>query len=114
MNIDFAPSPLASSPDKDGICFVLESFPHNTNNLLAIATTARTNGQVDDMQTDLSTRTTMLDVLDENGASAPHRAARINDAQAIDFMLRAGARVDVYSRDGLSPLHVAARYKYRL
>ena len=107
MNIDFAPSPLATSPDEDGICFVLESFPHRTNNLLV--TTARTNGQVDDMQTDLSTRTTMLGVLDGNGASAPHHAARINDAQAIDFMLRAGARVDVYSNDGLTPLHVAAR-----
>lgn len=97
MNIDFAPSPLATSPDKDGIHFVLESFPHRTDNLLA--TTAAANGHFDDIQTDLSTRSAM----------APHHAARMNDAQAIDFMLRAGACVNVYSKDGLTPLHVATR-----
>ena len=110
MNIDFAPSPLATSPDKDGIHFVLESFPHRTNNLLATSTAAA-NGHFDDIQTDLSTRSAMADVLDDNHdeASAPHHAARMNDAQAIDFMLRAGACVDVYSKGGLTPLHVASR-----
>ena len=106
MNIDFAPSPLATSPDEDGIRFEFELLPHRANNHL-LAATAMANGQVTDMPTDLSKA--MVDILDENGASALHYTARMNDAQAIDFMVKAGARVDVYSKDGLTPLHVAAR-----
>ena len=105
MNIDFAPSPLATSANEEGLCFEFESFPHRATNLPVDTTAA--NGQADDMQTNLST--SMVEVLDENGASALHHAARMNDAQAIDSMLKAGARVDVYSKDGLTPLHVAAR-----
>ena len=104
MNIHFAPSPLATSPDEDGIRFEFELLPHRANNHLLAATA---NRQGADMPTDLSKA--MVDALDENGASALHHAARMNDAQAIDFMLKAGARVDVYSKDGLTPLHVAAR-----
>jgi len=105
MNIDFAPSPLAASPDEDGISFEFESLPHRANNLLM--TTSSANGQVADVQTDLSTA--MADILDENGTSALYCSARMNDAQAIDFMLKAGARLDVCSKDGLTPLHEAAR-----
>lgn len=105
MNIGFAPSPLATSPDEDGTCFGLESFPDRTNNLFAA--TAAANGQGADIQTYLSTA--MADVLNQNGATALHHAARRNDVKVIDFMLKAGARVDVYRKDGLTPLHVAAR-----
>ena len=104
MNIDFAPSPLAPSPDEDEIRFEFELLPQRPSNHLLAATA---NGQVADMPTDLSTA--MADVLDGNGTSSLHHAARMNDAQAIDFILKAGARVDVYSKDGLTPLHVAAR-----
>lgn len=104
MNIDFAPSPLAPSPDEDGIRFEFELLPQPANNYLL---EAAANGQVADMPTDLSK--SMADVLDGNGASSLHHAARMNDAQTVDFILKAGARVDVYSKDGLTPLHVAAR-----
>jgi len=108
MNIDFAPSPLATSPDEDGIRFEFELLPHQANNRLLASASA--NGQVADSQTDLSMA--MAHILDENvenGTTALHHSARMNDAQAIDFMLKAGARVDVCSKDGLTPLHEAAR-----
>lgn len=107
MNIDFAPSPLATSPDEDGIRFEFELLPHRANNYLLAATTATANGQVTDMPTDLSTA--MADVLDENGPRSLHHAARMNDTKTIDFILKAGALADVYTKDGLTPLHVAAR-----
>lgn len=113
MNFDFAPSPLLSSPGDDdsspssGTCFDWEAFPRKTSSLFEAAA----NGQVADIQTYLS-RTTdakVVDVLDENGASALHHAAKMNRVQVIDFVLKAGANVDVFSKDGLTPLHMAAR-----
>ena len=113
MNMDFAPSPLLSSPGDDdsspnsGICFEWEAFPSKTGSLFEAAA----NGQVADIQTYLS-RTIdakAVDGLDENGASALHHAAKMNRVQVIDFVLKAGANIDVFSKDGLTPLHVAAR-----
>lgn len=108
MNIDFAPSPLAiddeSSPN--GIFFKMEPIVEKSNSVFDAAA----NGKMADIQTYLSTTTEdNLDILDQNGASALHHAARMNRVQVIDFMLKAGASVDVYSKDGLTPLHVAAR-----
>lgn len=112
MNIDFAPSPLMSPAVDDesspsGIFFDLEPLPQKTNNLFEAAA----NGKVADLQTYLSTTAIAneMDVLDQHGASALHHAARMNRAQVIDFMLKAGASVDLYNKDGLTPLHVAAR-----
>ncbi|KAJ7385774.1 hypothetical protein OS493_013808 [Desmophyllum pertusum] len=110
MNIDFAPSPSLSSPGDDenspnGICFEWPAFSCKTNDLFEAAA----NGQVEDIQTYLSTTKNKADILDQHGASALHHAARMNRVQVIDFMLKAGASVDVYSRGGLTPLHVAAR-----
>ena len=67
------------------------------------------NGQVADIQTYLSSKKNKADILDQNGLSALHYAAKMNRVQIIEFMLKAGASVDVYSKDGLTPLHVAAR-----
>ena len=112
MNIDFAPSPLLSSPGDDKgssngeTCFKWEAFPRKTSSLFEAAA----SGQVADIQTYfLSTTEDKLDILDEHGASALHHAAKMNRVQVIDFMLKAGANVDVYGKDGLTPLHFAAR-----
>ena len=112
MNIDFAPSPLAISPARDdetsqnGIFFEMEPFLDKTNNLFVVAA----NGQMADIQT-LSTATEekMLDVLDQNGANALHHAAKMNRVEVIERVLKAGANVDVFSKEGLTPLHKAAR-----
>ena len=47
--------------------------------------------------------------MDQFGASALHHAAKMNRVQVINFMIKAGSSVDVYNKDGLTPLHVAAR-----
>lgn len=112
MNIDFAPSPLAISPAGDdetslnGILFEMEPFQDKTNDLFEVAA----NGQMADIQT-LSTATEekVLDVLDQNGASTLHHAAKMNRVKVIERVLKAGANVDVFSKDGLAPLHKAAR-----
>ena len=110
MNIVFAPSPLLSSPgdhesSPNGSYFEWEALPRETNNLFEAAA----NGQVADIQTYLSSTKNKADILDQNGLSALHHAAKMNRVQVIEFMLKAGASVDVYSKDGLTPLHVAAR-----
>jgi len=110
MNISFAPSPSLSSPGDherhpNESRFQWEAFPCETNYLFQAAE----NGQLVDIQTDLSSTKNMADILDQNGASALHHAAKMNRVQVINFMIKAGASVDVYSKDGLTPLHVAAR-----
>ena len=110
MNIDFVPSPLQTSPvngfhSTDGFVFELEPLLRKPNNLFEAAA----NGQVDDIQSFLSTKENNADILDQNGDSALHHAARMNRVQVIEFMLTAGATVDLYNRDGFTPLHVAAR-----
>ena len=110
MNIDFVPSPLQTSPvngfhSTDGFVFELEPLLRKANNLFEAAA----NGQVDDIQSFLSTKENKADILDQNGDGALHHAARMNQVQVIEFMLTAGATVDLYNRDGFTPLHVAAR-----
>ena len=105
----FHPS-LTTSPADDfnftnGIFFELEPLIHKRNNLFEAAA----NGQVDDIQAYLSTTANKTDILDQNGDSALHHAARMNRVQVIDFMLTAGASVDLYNKDGFTPLHLAAR-----
>ena len=85
--------------------FDLEPLLPKTNNLFEAAA----NGQVDDIQSYLLTTKNKADILDQNGDSALHHAARMNRVQVIDFMLTAGASVDIYSKDGFTPLHLAAR-----
>ena len=89
----------------DGIFFELEPLLRKAKNLFEAAA----NGQVDDIQSFLSTKENNADILDQNGESALHHAARMNRVQVIEFMLTAGATVDLYNRDGFTPLHVAAR-----
>jgi len=110
MNIHSIPSPLTTSPADDfnftnGMFFDLEPLLPKTNNLFEAAA----NGQVDDIQSYLLTTKNKADILDQNGDSALHHAARMNRVQVIDFMLTAGASVDIYSKDGFTPLHLAAR-----
>lgn len=112
MNIGFAPSPLAISPAGDdessptGIIFEMEPTPDNTSDLFGAAV----NGEMADIQTYLSKTTKgKADVSDQNVASALHHAARMNRIQVIDFMIKAGACVDIYNKDGFTALHVAAR-----
>ena len=110
MNIDFVPSPSLSSlgdherPPNESR-FEWEAFPCETNYLFQAAA----NGQLVDIQTDLSSTKNMADILDQFGASALHHAAKMNRVQVINFMIKAGSSVDVYNKDGLTPLHVAAR-----
>lgn len=109
--IDFLPSPLSMHPAVDdetslnGLSFELQLLPRGKNNMFEAAA----NGQIDDIKTYFSTVANKVDILDQNGASALHHAAKMNRVEVIDFMLKAGADVDVYSTEGLTPLHVAAR-----
>lgn len=110
MNIDFVPSPLLSPPgdhesSPNGSYFEWVVSSRQINNLFEAAA----NGQVADIQAYLSSTKNMADILDQNGLSALHHAAKMNRVQVIDFMLKAGASVEVYSKEGLTPLHVAAR-----
>lgn len=110
MNFDFAPSPVLSCPGYDEnspteICFEWDAFPCNANSLFeAIA-----KEQVDKIKTYLSATENKADILDQSGTTALHHAARMNRVKVIDFLLKAGASVDIYSRDGFTPLHEAAR-----
>ena len=110
MNIDFAPSPLLSSPgDHESFpnesCFEWIAFPRETNNLFEAAA----HGKVADIQTYLSSTKNKEDILDQNGASALHHAAKMNRVLVIELMIKAGVSVDVCCKDGFTPLHVAAR-----
>ena len=110
MNVSFVPSPLQTSPvngfrSTDGICFELKPLQRKANNLFEAAA----NGQVDEIQSFLSTKENKADILDQNGDSALHHAARMNRVQIIEFVVTAGATVDLCNRDGFTPLHVAAR-----
>ncbi len=83
-------------------------MPDKTSDLFGAAA----NGHMadHDIQTYLSKTTKeKADVSDQNVASNLHHAARMNRVQVIDLMLKAGACVDVYNKDGFTALHVAAR-----
>lgn len=106
MNIDFVPSPLASSPESvNGFCFQMKPLLSQPNYLFEAAA----NGQVDDIRSYLSTTKNKADILDQNGESALHHAAKMNRIGVIDFMVKAGANVDMFSNEGFSPLHIAAK-----
>lgn len=106
MNIDFVPSPLASSPESvNGFCFEMKLLLSQPNYLFEAAA----NGQVDDIRSYLSTTKNKADILDQNGESALHHAAKMNRIGVIDFMIKAGATVGMFSKEGFSPLHVAAK-----
>lgn len=111
MNIEFAPSPLkvVSSADDhnstDKIFFELEPLMYKTNNLFEAATT----GQMKDIQTYLSTENNKADALDQNGYSDLHHAARMNRVLFIELKKTTDATIDLHSKDGFTPLHVAAR-----
>ena len=70
---------------------------------------AAASGHVNDIQSFLSNNNYATDVQDQSGYSALHHAARMNRARVIEYMSTAGANVDIYSADGLTPLHLAAR-----
>lgn len=109
MNIDFVPSPLASSPESvNGFFFEMKPLLSQTNYLFEAAA----NGQVDDIRSYLSTTKNKADIfciLDQNGESALHHAAKMNRVEVIDLIINAGATVDVFSKEGFSPLHIAAK-----
>ena len=109
MNIDFAPSPLTSSSGDaylaNGFYFEWKSLLCQTNNVFEAAA----NGQVEEIQSYLSTTNNKADIVDQNGDSALHHAARMNRVEVIDFMLTAGAFIDMFNKEGFTPLHVAAR-----
>ena len=111
MHFDYAPFPLLSYPshyEADSPTeprFEREAFPCKVNDLCeAIA-----KGQVDKLKSYISSTENKADILDQNGESALHHAARINRVEVIDFLIKAGASVDIYSKDGFTPLHEAAR-----
>lgn len=110
MHFTFTPSPHQSCPSHDEADSPTEPrfervFPCKVNDLYeAIA-----KGQVDKMKSYLSSTENKVDILDQNGDTALHHATRMNRVEVIDFLIKAGANVDVYSRDGLTPLHEAAR-----
>ena len=111
MNIDFVPSPLASSPESvNGFFFEMKPLLSQTNYLFEAAAI----GKVDDIRSYgyrsyLSTTKNKADIMDHNGESALHHAAKINRDGVIDFMINAGAIVDMFSKEGFSPLHIAAK-----
>ena len=78
---------------------------YKTNNLFEAAA----NGQVKDIQTYLSTENNKADTLDQNGYSDLHHAARMNRVLFIELKKTTGATIDIYSKDGFTPLHLAAR-----
>lgn len=49
-------------------------------------------------------------VVDDNGRSALHFAAAINNVPCVQLLLAAGADVDLQDREGYAPLHMAAGY----
>ena len=106
MNIDFVPSPLASSPESvNGSYFEMKPLLSQTSYLFEAAA----NGRVDDIRSYLSTTKNKADILDQNGESALHYAAKMNRDGVIDYMIKAGATVDIFSKGGFSPLHIAAK-----
>ena len=106
MNIDFVSSPLASSPESvNGFFFEMKPLLSQTNYLFEAAAI----GKVDDIRSYLSTTKSKADIMDHNGESALHHAAKMNRDGVIDFMINAGAIVDMFSKEGFSPLHIAAK-----
>jgi len=48
-------------------------------------------------------------VLDGNGWSAAHAAARTGNVEILGLLGEAGGDMDIRSKDGWTPLHVAVR-----
>ncbi len=50
------------------------------------------------------------DGLDADGNTSLHRAAWINDTEAIHWLVREGANQDIKNKKGMTPLHIAAHF----
>lgn len=53
---------------------------------------------------------TMINKKNGYGWSALHIAARRGDAEAVELLVKSGARVDIRGKDGWAPIHLAAFY----
>ena len=110
MDIDFAlasplPCPSEETIEINGNVFKLEALPRKANSFFEAAA----RGRVENVQAYISRARNTVDILDENGVGALHHAARCNQVQVINLMASAGANIELQSKDGFSPLHVAAR-----
>lgn len=50
-----------------------------------------------------------INEMDENGNTALHTAARINEADLVTFLIYKGANVELKNHDGDTPLHIAIK-----
>ena len=108
--IDFMPSPvlnpsIVDAETQNGHTYEMQSIQCGETNLFEAAA----DGRMADVKAYFSSTTLKADILDHNGQGALHHAARMNPVEVVEFMLKAGADVDVLNREGLTPLHVAAR-----
>src|SRR5215471_15753561 len=48
-----------------------------------------------------------VDAVQVDGATAMHWAVYHLDSEAVDLLIKAGAKVDIKNREGITPLHLA-------
>ncbi len=68
-------------------------------------------GQLDDMKRCLSQHSAWLNQADENGWTATHEASRGGHVQTLEYLLQAGAVVNVLTNLGRSPLDLARQFQ---
>lgn len=95
---------------KAGLCAIAVFF------IAACASTPReptvqeliSQGRYDEAKEIFKTKTD-INSLDENGDSALHVAARVNEADLVSFLIIKGADTELRNNDGDTPLHVAIK-----
>lgn len=84
--------------------------------ITACATTAKqpsvqeliNQGRYDEAKEIFKTKTD-INSIDENGDTALHVAARVNEADLVSFLIIKGADTEIRNKDGNTPLHVAIK-----